>query len=105
MHSKWSIYYLLYKISEQNDPKQASILSPIDTVFKARENTKPKPKMDIEPSQNPIQNPKINNFTKKELKPEPDQSFMKGVQKVANKGNPNIDLSEADLLRDILFAF
>ena len=38
-------------------------------------------------------------------KEENPNNISKIIQKVTNKGNPSIDLSETDIIRDILFSF
>lgn len=98
-------------------------VSPLDSIFKAKEMVKAKkalevsnqnkmPGMDVENNNQNKSNlsttmntkaPNASALSKKEETSQ--QNINKIIQKVANKGNPSIDLTETDLLRDILFAF
>ena len=111
MNHKWSVYYLLYKLSEANDKKTDLSMSTIETIFKAKdsekfkrlEQTQQRSRMDIENSaMNTTTQTRNTQFGRKD---ELQASVIKIVQKITNKGNPSIDLSEHDLLRDILFSF
>ena len=141
--SKTAILSLVNKIAEFNHIKANTSISPIESLFQAKEaqksnlanqslsfnrseqlpqksgyadnsiiSTKKLPnnqRMDIEPSTatktfNVSANKMQSNSQERTISTK-DQTAVKLIQKIAYKGNQSLDISESDLLREILFAF
>jgi len=108
LKNKLAVCYLLGKISENNQFKNINISS-MDNLLVSRQsrqinneniNSNRIGNMEIEPSETGVgENSTILRRT------EPQENITKLVHKIANKGNSMMDVSENDLLRDVLFAF
>lgn len=116
--TKNQICQLLYKISV-NGLKSNQLNSTFESIFKFAHLSSGKQEqaknlamsqMEIEQSTNLNINSTINStFTKTYLNsaakvPAPSQ-YQQFLKKVQNKGNPQIDLAEKEIIRDIIFAF
>jgi gamma-tubulin complex component 3 len=117
LQNKKGIYYMLYKISEFRDQTQNNSVSHIEALFQAREidriqgtkatdqSVNRSNRMEIEQNNSIVST--VGGRTNHTTRIEKDQgsNMQKAIQKVTNKGNANLDISESDLIRDILFAF
>lgn len=124
-----SILYLLNKIGEFNDLKNSTSVLPVESLFQAQEFQKlnqstqlnghqsrplgtsthsgvsrpisqPQHRMDIETTAG-----SHNMSQQRTFSTQKEQSAVKMIQKIAYKGNASLDLSESDLIREILYAF
>jgi len=100
LRKKLAVCYLLGKISENSQFTNINI-STMDSLLvsrKNKENFDPQRPMEIEAA---VAEPSATILRKTETQ----ENITKLVHKISNKGNLSLDVSENDLLRDILFAF
>lgn len=98
MTYKNSILYILYKLANTGKNGKVTNSGPIEALFKAREDIK-RPLNNT--SSMEIEKPLLSNDRRLV-----NESFqVQTIKKLSNKGNESINLSENDIIRDLLFVF
>ncbi|KAL4468693.1 hypothetical protein ABPG74_005196 [Tetrahymena malaccensis] len=106
IQNKSAILHLLFALSNSAEIKQH--FDNVEALFK-NNNQGINTTMEIEnnTTMNTLANNQSNNFnqTQRSFLGQSNIQFLQTIKKISNKGNPNIDLTEKDLIRDLLFTF